>query len=479
MIVTFLFLTAGLVLTSGADDAATKPTDGPGYQPREYLDKFHAEIRRNQDNSRNVNDSDLVLQPRAALRTIQHDDADAKSHESACSKKLTKVHLSPGEYSTIFSANYPDYYPRKSKCKWRFTTDKGNYLYVSCYNFELEPENRRGKCVDYLKINKDKFCGTNAPSESAEDQMFVQFKSNKKRSDYSGFYCYVDAYSKYYSSTQNPNPSSTQPPKPKSTLEPGSVQCGIANQKSRIVGGQETTVNEYPWQAAMAYRGQRTTFCGGSVISTKYVITAAHCTQAVKDYSIDYDVLLGAHCLSSSADSEKRIKPQKYIQHPQYDDWTMDNDISIIVLKTAVNFETSEIRPICLPPKDAGDFIGKKAIVSGWGATEEGKAGPDCLHDVAVPIITNTKCDNYNSDTTITSNMICAGYDKGEKDSCQGDSGGPLFYDSGCGNEQLGVVSFGYGCARPKKPGVYARVTEYIDWIKKTLGSYPTYSCRT
>jgi hypothetical protein len=153
------------------------------------------------------------------------------------------------------------------------------------------------------------------------------------------------------------------------------------------------------------------------------------------------------------------------IPHEHYQARTSDNDIALLKLRTAV----PNPNPIVLvAPEDEAQAAapGTRAWVTGWGATtENGRLSRELL-GVLVPVITREACnapDSYNG--TITANMICAG-EKG-KDSCQGDSGGPLSSPTGAFGTyvQIGIVSFGEGCAREKKPGVYTRVAVYRSWI--------------
>ena len=135
---------------------------------------------------------------------------------------------------------------------------------------------------------------------------------------------------------------------------------------------------------------------------------------------------------------------------------------------------SATVRPACLPQDPTDDFIGAKAVVSGWGALAQKKPNatrirqPDHLQDITVTVTSNDKCGNYPRDE-ITDKMMCA-HNPG-KDSCQGDSGGPLVTEINGRFTLIGVVSWGYGCALPDYPGVYARVTTVLDWIKKeTIG---------
>ncbi|CAL4124214.1 unnamed protein product, partial [Meganyctiphanes norvegica] len=372
-----------------------------------------------------------------------------------CSKKTVKTTLAPGESAIIQTPNYPSDYNSKSKCQWKIksTTD----ITITCVDFTLQSSNKRGKCADALMLDGKKFCGTSLTSYSGGTSIKAVFKSNKKK-NYSGFSCYATADSGTTVTTTTPS---------------GDCKCGQANKASRIVGGVETEVNEYPWQAAMIYSGYTQVFCGASVIGTKHILTAAHCTQAVTDYSLSYQVLTGAHDLTNAASSQLIFNAATFIQHSDYDSSTFDNDISIIVLSNSIDFTSSDVRPICLPYSDADAYDSVTATVSGWGTTSSGGSQPDVLMEVDVPTMSNSKCQSsYGS--SITDNMLCAGYDAGKKDSCQGDSGGPLTYNSGSGYTQIGVVSWGYGCASAGYPGVYARVTKYLSWISSNTASSTT-----
>ena len=154
-----------------------------------------------------------------------------------------------------------------------------------------------------------------------------------------------------------------------------------------------------------------------------------------------------------------------------FNDNTLDNDVVILKLKDALSMgETNGVLPACLPPSDHLEGNGQVCYVSGWGTLQSGANSlPEDLQYVDVPLISNAKCnDQYNG--AITSNMICAGYDEGGKDSCQGDSGGPLVCTNTAGQALItGVVSWGAGCAWAGKAGVYARVTPYLDWIKANM----------
>ena len=193
------------------------------------------------------------------------------------------------------------------------------------------------------------------------------------------------------------------------------VACGV--KPAAIVGGSEVTPYSLPWQVAFVRRGSNSPFCGGTLISDRHVLTAAHCTSGNRNY----DVIVGEHTITSTADGT-RHRVCRYNDHPNYSN--LNNDFSILHLETPVTIGT-RAAPACLPTSTfGGDFLaGKTLTVSGWGALSEGGGSPNVLHSVGVPGMTNQQClGNYPGQ--ISSSMICAGRAGGGIDSCQGDSGG-------------------------------------------------------
>ncbi|XP_025834022.1 trypsin-1-like [Agrilus planipennis] len=253
------------------------------------------------------------------------------------------------------------------------------------------------------------------------------------------------------------------PPRHDTPSSPCSCSCGERNDAKRIVGGHATAMNEFPWMVRLSYFNRF--YCGGMLINDRYVLTAAHCVKGFMWFMIK--ATFGEHDRCSDT---KRPESRFVLRAitGAFSFLNFDNDIALLRLNDRVPIMDT-IKPICLPTKKDDLYIGTKAIATGWGTLkEDGK--PSCvLQEVEVPVISNEACRKNTSYTAkmISDNMLCAGYPGvGGRDSCQGDSGGPLIAQRADKKyELIGVVSWGNGCARPSYPGVYTRVTKYLDWI--------------
>jgi len=244
--------------------------------------------------------------------------------------------------------------------------------------------------------------------------------------------------------------------------------CGQRNTRSdRIVNGEETDPNEYPFYAALTRYGGTQVFCGGSIIAKKWIMTAAHCVDFISDNS-NYEVDVGSHSRNSASPYQKTHKIKRIIIHPQWDSNTIDNDIALIELTKEISYN-SKVGPVCLPFNvDYRNLDQKPSIVMGYGTIKSNGPTTSTLHDVTLSIESRADCRNYNNyyKSRITGNMLCTYTSK--KDACQGDSGGPLVYSTGGKLVQIGVVSWGRGCAEDDNPGVYSYVRNYLDsnWIQ-------------
>ena len=199
--------------------------------------------------------------------------------------------------------------------------------------------------------------------------------------------------------------------------------CGVISDAMRwIINGSEVTPYSLPWQVALVTSGSNKPFCGGTLISARHVLTAAHCTDGL---SRSPDVMVGEHRITSTADGT-RHGTCRFVDHPRYVKLfnSIINDYSILHLRIPVHIGPRAV-PACLPPSTYDDaFLGGKTfIVSGWGVLSEGGVSASVLHSIRVPGMTNSQCLNYYPGL-IDGSMLCAGFTTGGIDACQGDSGG-------------------------------------------------------
>ncbi|MCE7989107.1 MAG: serine protease [Caldilinea sp. CFX5] len=248
-----------------------------------------------------------------------------------------------------------------------------------------------------------------------------------------------------------------------------------------IVGGVEAQPGAWPWAAALvsagdpdAFNGQ---FCGGALIDPVWVLSAAHCTFDSNDSLLQpaqVNVVIGRHRLSTN--TGQRIPVVKIVRHPDYQHGAnYDNDVALFQLAspaaaTPIKFIDAQMT--------AFDAPNRPVTVIGWGLIASGGAASDVLRQVEIPLVDLTTCRlSYGVfDGDVTDNMLCAGLKAGGKDSCQGDSGGPLMtFDTGSNSwKQVGIVSWGEGCAAPNYYGVYTKIARYADWVAQQIPQLAT-----
>ncbi|GAB1292526.1 Ovochymase-2 [Apodemus speciosus] len=249
---------------------------------------------------------------------------------------------------------------------------------------------------------------------------------------------------------------------------------------SRIVGGNQVERGSYPWQVSLKQKQKHV--CGGTIISSQWVITAAHC-MANRNIALTLNVTAGEHDLSQAEPGEQTLAIETIIIHPQFSTRKpMNYDIAL--LKMVGSFQFGQfVRPMCLPEPGDNFNAGFICTTAGWGRLSEGGSLPQVLQQVNLPILTQEECESVlltlrNPITGKT--FLCTGSPDGGRDACQGDSGGSLMCQNRKGAWTLaGVTSWGLGCgrgwrnnARKKEqgsPGIFTDLRRVLPWIYKHI----------
>ncbi|KFO84334.1 Ovochymase-2, partial [Buceros rhinoceros silvestris] len=253
---------------------------------------------------------------------------------------------------------------------------------------------------------------------------------------------------------------------------------------TRIVGGNQVKQGSHPWQVSLKRRQKH--FCGGTIVSAQWVVTAAHC---VLDRNVleDLNVTAGEHDLRIRENGEQTLPVKYAIKHPNFDPRRpMNYDIALLKLDGAFNFSSS-VLPACLPDPGEKFEAGYICTACGWGRLNENGVLPQVLHEVNLPILSSKECSRALSTLKkpiAGDTVMCAGFPDGGRDACQGDSGGPLLCQRKHGAWTLaGVISWGMGCARgwmsndKKKhynrgsPGIFTDLSTVLSWIQEIMSA--------
>ncbi|CAF0787824.1 unnamed protein product [Adineta steineri] len=254
------------------------------------------------------------------------------------------------------------------------------------------------------------------------------------------------------------------------------ASCGCSQfpvvTSARIVNGENAGRNTLSWTVSLRIREDGASYrCGGTIIDEFYVMTAAHCVDTIRNPS-DISVYAGS---LDVYDGVLRSASEIHL-HPSYDKPRHRNDIALLKLDRALDLSSSNLAKICLPSAAAtsGEYpvAGASLLTAGWGTKWSDGPTSTTLEQVTIQAVgaQTTYCQNIIKDPTV---QLCAGtMPGGGKDTCQGDSGGPLMmFNSNQTWELIGVLSYGRGCGLPDYPGVYTRVTSYLEWVRATTGS--------
>ncbi|XP_036329630.1 CLIP domain-containing serine protease 2-like [Rhagoletis pomonella] len=254
--------------------------------------------------------------------------------------------------------------------------------------------------------------------------------------------------------------------------------CGD-NSRKRISFGSESTFLAHPWAVLLIYNRGHKFQCGGTLITNRYVLTAAHCVKAhlsgvrLGEHNInvtvdcELDELGEEHCLAPPQD----VGIEKLIKQPGYSATNYNNDIALLRLERRISFSSS-VKPICIPEYQNQVFEKEWGIISGWGSTENSTFS-NVHRQANIPIISRESCQSVYRRRSVDNTKLCTRGIEGE-DTCDGDSGGPLYVRvEGHASErkfryvQVGVISLGYHQCGTKKntPALYTNIASFFDWI--------------
>ncbi|XP_029112439.1 coagulation factor X [Scleropages formosus] len=326
-------------------------------------------------------------------------------------------------------------------------------------------EKNNGDCEHFCNVEKNKvrcscadgyYLGDDGKScRSNEVFKCGAIKSKKSRSIY--------IYRQHENGTKNDNVNGTN-----SVFNNTAETNDYDESSSRIVNGEQCPPGECPWQALLMNE-QDVGFCGGTILNEYFILTAAHCMNQSRSIF----VILGEIDTKVNESREAIHEVAQVLTHKQYVRETYHNDIALIKLQKPIKF-TPFILPACLPEADFAEKVLMRedyGMVSGFGRLREGGVQSTVLMRLSVPYISRAVCIE-SSKFKVTNRMFCAGYDEEEKDACQGDSGGPHVTRYKSTWFVTGVVSWGEGCARKGKYGIYTQVSKYIPWIRYVMKKF-------
>lgn len=352
-----------------------------------------------------------------------------------------QMDILPGRTYYIASPNYPNRYVGANSCRWNIRG--ASQLRVNCEVFEVPSSNdcALDQVLMYMspRLGPLRLCGEGRFSRDTEGpEMVVTFQSARNTPG-GRFACYIQSIS------QQEN-----------------CRCGW-KKPMRIVGGEDAGLNEFPMMAGIVDGRLSQVYCGGTIISVKHVLSAAHCVMN-RDPS-NMGVLIGDHDISTGRDTNSTLfKVLQYVMHPSFVSTVRNSpyDISVITIIGLMRF-TNEIGPACLPFQHSRDsFSGAVVHILGWGTTEFGGGTSNILQKARVSVINLSQC--RNTFPNVLDNQMCT-FASG-RDACQFDSGGPALWQNPSTGRlvTVGIISYGIACGTAN-PSVNTRVGAFVDWI--------------